>query len=87
MIFVTGWVATILLTICAIPQLCKILKTKNVRDVSVKMWWAYFIGHLFAITYAYLIQQPPLLIKYGVNIIISIIIIIFYYKYVDNSHS
>ena len=79
MVEIFGWSSTLLLTICALPQLFKIYRTNSVEDVSIWMWWVYLIGHLFAIVYAILIFQPPLLFKYSVNILISIFIIILYY--------
>jgi len=77
---ILGWISVIILTTCALPQLIKIIRTKQTRDISILMWWAYLIGHIFAIGYAVSIFQVPLLIKYGVNILIAIIIIYAYYQ-------
>jgi len=76
-----GWIATIMLTTYAIPQIVKIFKRKSVDDISIWMWWLFLIGHLFALAYALMINEPPLIFKYITSIIISIVIIIFYYEY------
>jgi MtN3 and saliva related transmembrane protein len=77
---ILGWIATTILTLCAIPQFIKMYKTKSSKDISVIMWWLYLIGHIIAFCYAYLIMQPPLLGKYSFNILISILILIMYYR-------
>lgn len=83
----TGWTATTLLMVCAIPQVYKTVRTGHVRDISILMWWTYLVGHIFALIYAALIYQPPLLAKYIVNIIISITIIVLYYRLRDKYDS
>ena len=79
-----GWISMITLTTCALPQLIRIIRTKQTRDISILMWWTYFIGHLFALGYAISIWEAPLLIKYGINILISLSIIYVYYKQQPN---
>jgi len=78
---ITGWIATILLTTYAIPQIVKICKRKKVNDISVGMWWLYIIGHLFALVYSILINQPPLIFKYVLSILVALVVISIYYKY------
>lgn len=76
-----GWVAMVLLTTCGMPQFVKMYRTRSVRDISPWMWWMFLVGHLVAFSYAWLIQQPPLLAKYTLNILISAVILVAYYRY------
>lgn len=76
-----GWTAMILLTTCGLPQFVKMYRTRSVRDISPWMWWMFLVGHLFALAYAYLIWQPPLLAKYTLNILIAVVILVAYYSY------
>jgi MtN3 and saliva related transmembrane protein len=78
---ILGWIATIMLTTYAIPQIVKIFKRKSVEDISIWMWWLYLIGHLVALVYAIMINQFPLIFKYIVSMAISLVVIIFYYEY------
>lgn len=78
---ILGWIATILLTTYSIPQIVKIIKRRSVEDISIWMWSLYLVGHIVAIFYAVLINQNPLIIKYAISIVTSIIVIIVYFKY------
>lgn len=80
---VFGWTATVLLALCAIPQFIKICYAGRVESISSWTWWMFLVGHLFAIAYAALIWQVPLIVKYAVNIVISSGILIAYYRYYD----
>ncbi len=59
-----GWIATILFTVCYIPQILKTLKTRSVQGLSFWLLFLQFIANIVALWYASLIHQPPLQIKY-----------------------
>ena len=82
MTIILGWIATIMLTTYAIPQIVKIYKRKSVEDISVWMWWLYLAGHMVALVYAIMIQQPPLIFKYIMSIVMSLAVITLYYKWI-----
>ena len=59
-----GWAATVLFTICYIPQMIKTYKTKTIDGLSFRLLLISFIANIVALWYAILIEQPPLQIKY-----------------------
>ena len=73
-----GWIGSILLAFCGLPQAIESYKTKSSAGLTwgfISMW---FVGELC--TFAYIIPKMdlPLLFNYSANIIFLIIII--YYK-------
>ena len=61
---VLGWTATILFTICYIPQMIKTYRTKTIDGLSFRLLLISFIANIVALCYATLIKQRPLQIKY-----------------------
>jgi len=80
---ILGWTATIIFSAMLLPQIIKTVKTKDVSGVSLPMFILYLIGNFVAITYATLIVQTPLQIKYAFAIIVTSIYIYTYYRYRD----
>lgn len=78
---ILGWTATIIFSVMLLPQIIKTIKTKDVSGVSLPMFILYLIGNFVAITYATLIVQTPLQIKYSFAIIVTSIYIYTYYRY------
>ena len=66
---VLGWTATILFSICFIPQMLKTYRTKTVDGLSFRLLFISFLANIIALWYATLIKQPPLQIKYIIAII------------------
>ena len=66
---VLGWIATILFSICFIPQMLKTYRTKTVDGLSFRLLSISFLANIIALWYATLIKQPPLQIKYIIAII------------------
>ena len=66
---VLGWIATILFSICFIPQMLKTYRTKTVDGLSFRLLSISFLANIIARWYATLIKQPPLQIKYIIAII------------------
>ncbi len=61
---ILGWIATILFTVCYIPQIIKTHKTKTVEGLSFLLLFISFVANIIALWYATLINQAPLQIKY-----------------------
>jgi len=59
-----GWTATILFSVCYVPQIIKTLKTRSVEGLSFWLLFLQFVANIVALWYATLIYQPPLQIKY-----------------------
>lgn len=78
---ILGWTATVIFSAMLLPQIAKTIKTKDVSGVSLPMFLMYLIGNFVAITYATLIFQVPLQIKYSFAIAVTSIYIVVYLKY------
>ena len=77
---ILGWTATILFTVCYIPQIIKTFKTESVDGLSFRLLGISFIANIIALWYATLITQPPLQIKYILALIFLAICIAMYLK-------
>lgn len=65
---ILGWTATILFSLMLIPQIIKTIKLKDTKGVSIFLFIIYLIANIIALTYALLIDQNPLKIKYTLGI-------------------
>ncbi len=78
---ILGWIATVLFSIMIIPQMIKTIKSKDTNGVSLLLFIIFLIANIIALTYAIMISQPPLIIKYGIAIITTIAYIILFLFY------
>lgn len=69
---ILGWTATVLFTICYIPQMVKTYKTKTIAGLSFRLLFISFIANIIAFWYATLIKQNPLRVKYALAILFLI---------------
>lgn len=82
---ILGWTATFLFSIMIIPQMIKTIKSKDTKGVSLLLFIIFLIANIIALIYSILISQPPLIIKYIIAIVTTIIyIVIFLYFYFRN---
>ena len=76
---IIGWLGSICLAICGVPQAWTSYKDKHSHGIS----WAFLLlwgfGELFALLYVYDKLDLPLLMNYSINILI--LSIIFYFKF------
>lgn len=77
---ILGWIATILFTVCYIPQIIKTSKTKTVEGLSFLLLFIQFIANIVALWYSFLITQTPLQVKYILGLIFLAICIALYMK-------
>ncbi|MBI4143423.1 hypothetical protein HY487_00900 [Candidatus Woesearchaeota archaeon] len=69
---IIGYLGGIFIMVSFIPQVIKSYRTKSVKDLSIWMIAATFIGTLFWITYGYFIKSSPVLVM---NIIFGVIVL------------
>ena len=77
---ILGYTATFLFTIMIIPQVLKTLKKQSVEDVSIGMFIVALVANCIALWYALLINQNPLVIKYVLGIIFTLVYITIYFN-------
>lgn len=85
---VIGWAGSIMLSICAAPQVYHTWKTKKVGDLSWGFLWLWFLGEVF--TFAYIIVGDieaqifhlPLYLNYLFNTLMVLYLLYakYYYK-------
>jgi MtN3 and saliva related transmembrane protein len=78
-----GWIATFLFSIMVLPQIIKTIRSKDTTGVSLGLFVLYLNANIVALIYAFMINQPPLIIKYVLAIVETIIYIavfLMYYK-------
>jgi uncharacterized protein with PQ loop repeat len=74
-----GWVATVLFTLCYVPQIVKTMQTRTLDGVSVSLFVIAFVANAVAFAYATLIGQSPLQVKYAAAlVIIGILLTVFF---------
>jgi len=75
---IMGWLGSICLAICGIPQAWQSIKDKHSHGISwgFVLLWAF--GEIFALAYVYDKLDLPLLLNYATNILILAVIL--YYK-------
>lgn len=77
---ILGWVATFLFSIMVIPQMIKTIKSKDTNGVSLLLFIIFLIANVIALIYAIMISQSPLIFKYTIAILTTIVyIVIFVY--------
>jgi uncharacterized protein with PQ loop repeat len=76
-----GGMATGLFSIMVIPQMIKTVRTKDTGGVSLFLFVIYLVANILALIYAFMIYQTPLIIKYVIAIITTVIYLILYWVY------
>lgn len=78
---IIGILAGILCTISFIPQVIKIFRTKQARDLSLVTFIVFFIGIALWLIYGLLIKELPIILANVVGLILVLLIIVMKVKY------
>ena len=76
-----GWMASLLCTLILVPQIIKALKTRHTDDISMLMLLLSVSGNAFWVAHASITLNIPLLVGASFISLMSIMLIIFKYKY------
>jgi len=76
---IIGWIGSLLLAVCALPQAILSYRQKHSEGISHGMLFLWGLGELFVLAYVVWKMDLPLIVNYGANLIM--ILIIGYYKY------
>ena len=78
---ILGYIATFLINTAYIPQVVKVIRTKQVKDLSLLMYITLIVaGSLFTV-YSIAIDSMPLTICNTINVLQSCIILFYKIKY------
>lgn len=70
---ILGWIATMLFTLCYVPQIIRMLRQNSVEGVSFLFLAIPLFGNIIALIYASMIDQNPLILKYILGIAFSLL--------------
>lgn len=76
-----GWIASSLCTLILVPQIIKAFQTRHTDDVSMFMLILSVAGNAFWVAHASMTHNTPLIFGAGLISLMSIILIIFKYRY------
>jgi len=77
-----GYLGAVCLLVCNVPQILKIYRRKSVGDISLLMIVMLHLGAISMCLYVVLTTQAlPLIITYSITSIISLAMLMLYFKY------
>ena len=79
--FTVGIIAGALCAISFIPQIVKIFRTKQAKDLSLITFAVFTIGVSFWLVYGIMIKQLPVILANGATLILILIILTAKIKY------
>ena len=72
-----GWIGSILLALCAVPQVVMCIKQGHAKGVSVTFLLMWFFGALFALIYILPAGKMPLIVNYILSSLMALIIVFY----------
>jgi len=76
-----GIVAGILTSISMLPQLIKVIKEKEVENISVGMIFVLLSGVSLWVVYGIMIDEWPIILSNSFSVLVNIFLLIYYYRY------
>lgn len=70
-----GWVGSILLAFCGLPQMLDAIKKKSAKGLTWGFLLMWYVGELATFVYILPKADLPLLVNYGANILFLSVII------------
>ncbi len=80
-IAIIGLIAGTCTTISFLPQVIKIIKTKETKDISISMYIVLATGILLWMIYGILIKDLPVILANSISFVLAIIVLILKIKY------
>ena len=78
---VIGTIAGILTSISMLPQLLKVLKEKDVENLSWGMIAVLLTGVSLWVVYGIMKEELPIIISNGFSVLVNTTLLIYYFKY------
>lgn len=78
---VIGTIAGILTSVSMIPQLIKVLKEKDVENLSWGMIAVLLTGVSLWVIYGIMKNELPIILSNGFSVLVNTILLIYYFKY------
>ncbi|MHB1934444.1 MAG: SemiSWEET family sugar transporter [Leptospirillum sp.] len=71
-----GFLAGALTTLSFLPQVIKVLRTRNTRSLSLLMYLLFSLGVFFWLVYGLLIRSPPIIFYNAVTFVLSVVLLL-----------
>ncbi len=81
LVTIIGLIGAILTTIGFLPQMIKVIQTKQTRDISLGMYIIMIIGAVFWLTYGIILSSIPIIFANSISLVFVSIILIMKIKY------
>ena len=81
LVTIIGLIGAILTTIGFLPQMIKVIQTKQTRDISLGMYIIMIIGAVFWLTYGIILSSIPIIFANSISFVFVLIILIMKIKY------
>jgi len=78
---IIGIIAAILTTSSFLPQAIKVIKTKETKGISLRMYILFFLGVILWLIYGILTKDLPIIIANTVTVVLAGIILSMKIKY------
>lgn len=65
-----GWLGSLMLAVCAVPQFVKTFKTDSAADISWAFLFLWGFGDFLMLIYVWPSGNAPLIFNYGLNAVI-----------------
>jgi MtN3 and saliva related transmembrane protein len=78
---ILGLTAGCLTSTATLPQLIKTYKTKDARDISLKMFSILVVGIILWVVYGFFKSDIPIIVTNTLAVILNIIMLVFKFKY------
>lgn len=81
---IIGTIAGILTSVSMLPQLIKVLKEKDVENLSGGMIGVLLTGVSLWVVFGFMKNELPIILSNGFSVIVNSILFIYYFKYRNN---
>ena len=71
-----GFLAGALTSLSFLPQVIKVLRTRNTRSLSLLMYLLFSLGVFFWLVYGLLIRSPPIIFYNAVTFVLSVVLLL-----------
>lgn len=82
---IIGFIAGTMTTVSFIPQIIKIIKTKQVRDISLVMYIVLTTGISLWLLYGVMIREMPIIAANSIAFILCFFVVIAKIRYKDRT--
>lgn len=74
-----GWIGSMLLALCGLPQAIKSIRSGTSRGISLLMLLMWFSGEVFGLVYVISLASYPLIFNYFLNLVLLLIILKYWF--------